>query len=396
MVGGGSGGHITPVLSVAHELKRLSPEARIIYVGQKGDSLSGVVEKNKDISDIKLIRAGKFRRYHGESWLSQLFDVKTVALNIRDFFRVIVGIFQSFVLLGRLKPDAIFIKGGFVGVPIGVAARIKRIPYLTHDSDSVAGLANRIIGRWAAIHATGMSPDYYAYPPEKTIQTGVPVDSNYMNISKDDMSDYRSQLGVTAGEPAVLIVGGGLGSMVVNDLAVHASKILFNEYPNLHIFHITGLQHQKSVRAAYDSELHATQIARVNVLGYTKELFKHAAIADVVIGRGGATHLAEMAILRKACVIIPHPNLTGGHQLKNAQHLADSHSVILFNQQQHASELASIVSDLLKHPDERKRLGNALHNFARTDASAHIAHLIMQLAEGKEHVVTGRKAGHST
>ncbi len=107
LTGGGSGGHITPILAVARELKRLRPDARIIYIGERHGKFAHLTKDNSDIDSIYTIFAGKFRRYHGESWLRRLVDVKTNALNIRDVFFVAVGFGQSFRLLGRLKPEII-------------------------------------------------------------------------------------------------------------------------------------------------------------------------------------------------------------------------------------------------------------------------------------------------
>jgi len=130
VTGGGSGGHITPLLAVAHELKQSRPEVRIVYVGQRGDRLGDIPAQDKNIDASYMVRAGKFRRYHGEG-LKQLLDIPTMLKNIRDAFYVLIGIWQCFWLLGKLGPDAVFIKGGFVGVPVGIAAALRRIPRTT-------------------------------------------------------------------------------------------------------------------------------------------------------------------------------------------------------------------------------------------------------------------------
>jgi UDP-N-acetylglucosamine--N-acetylmuramyl-(pentapeptide) pyrophosphoryl-undecaprenol N-acetylglucosamine transferase len=174
VTGAGSGGHITPVLAVAHELKKQQEDIRIVYIGQKGDSLADVPAADQNIDEVFLIQAGKLRRYHGEGW-RQLLDLPTMWKNIRDAGRVVVGLFQSFNLLRKIRPEVIFIKGGFVGVPVGLAAAVLRIPYITHDSDALPGLANRIIAPWAKKHAVGLPKEVYSYPPDKTITVGVPL-----------------------------------------------------------------------------------------------------------------------------------------------------------------------------------------------------------------------------
>src|SRR3989344_3734702 len=104
LTGGGSGGHITPVLAVANELKKSHPEAHLIYIGQRGDSLADIPQRHPAIDKVYTVRAGKFRRYHG-GLFRQLFDVPTIFKNTRDFFFVIIGIFQSIKLLKKIKPD---------------------------------------------------------------------------------------------------------------------------------------------------------------------------------------------------------------------------------------------------------------------------------------------------
>src|SRR6266542_6902052 len=121
LTGGGSGGHITPLLAVAHELKNQDPQIAITYIGQKGDGLADIPAQDPNIDTVKLVHAGKFRRYHGEGW-RQLLDIPTMLKNIRDAVLVLAGIWESFWLLKTLRPDVVFVKGGFVGVPVGLAA----------------------------------------------------------------------------------------------------------------------------------------------------------------------------------------------------------------------------------------------------------------------------------
>ena len=197
VTGGGSGGHITPTLAVVHELKRLRPDAQITYIGQTGDPLLDVPQQDKNVSAVLSIRAGKFRRYHGAGW-RQLFDVETLYKNLRDVVLVLVGIGQSYKLLGKLRPDIIFIKGGFVGVPVGLAAAMRGIPFVTHDSDALPGLANRVIARWAKVHAVALPKEVYAhyYPAGKTVTVGVPVSHNFHRVSASEDKDWRAEVGL--------------------------------------------------------------------------------------------------------------------------------------------------------------------------------------------------------
>jgi UDP-N-acetylglucosamine--N-acetylmuramyl-(pentapeptide) pyrophosphoryl-undecaprenol N-acetylglucosamine transferase len=117
---------------VAQQLKLLRPDCQIMYIGQKGDGLGDIPAQDTNIDQTFSVRAGKLRRYHGEG-LRQLFDLPTVGKNVRDMGYVVAGFGQSYRLLRRLKPDIVFVKGGFVGVPVGLAAARLGIPYVTHD-----------------------------------------------------------------------------------------------------------------------------------------------------------------------------------------------------------------------------------------------------------------------
>jgi UDP-N-acetylglucosamine--N-acetylmuramyl-(pentapeptide) pyrophosphoryl-undecaprenol N-acetylglucosamine transferase len=186
MTGGGSGGHITPILAIAHQLKLLRPDCQIIYIGQKGDSLGDIPAQDSNIDQTYTVRAGKLRRYHGEG-LRQLFDLPTVGKNARDVGYVVAGLGQSYRLLRRLQPDVLFVKGGFVGVPVGLAAAKLGIPYITHDSDALPGLANRIIARWAALHAVALPKEVYHYPAANTVTVGVPISHEFRPRTPEEL-----------------------------------------------------------------------------------------------------------------------------------------------------------------------------------------------------------------
>lgn len=196
-------------MAVAHELKKQNPSVNIVYIGQKGDSLADIPAGDKNIDKVELVPAGKFRRYHGESFLQHLLDLPTIFKNIRDAFKVICGIWRSFWLLKRLRPSVVFVKGGFVGVPVGLAAAMLRIPYVTHDSDAVPGLANRIIARWATTHAVALPKEVYNYPTSKTVTVGVPIAHHYRPLDVKEQQAMRQSIGLADFKKVLLVTGGG-------------------------------------------------------------------------------------------------------------------------------------------------------------------------------------------
>lgn len=383
MTGGGSGGHITPILAVAHELKQIDPKTEIIYIGQTGDSLGDIPAHDPNIDQTVTVRAGKLRRYHGEGW-KQLLDLPTVLKNIRDVFYTIAGIFQCIVRLHALRPDIVFIKGGFVGVPVGLAAAFWRIPYITHDSDAIPGLANRLVAPWAHLHAVAMPKEVYAYPQDKTVSVGVPISRNFHEPSAREVQQTRQKLGLGAYKRVLLITGGGLGAQRVNDAVVSCAPDLLRRYPDLAIVHLAGRAHEDSLRRAYKQHIGSNDTARVIVKGFVNNLHEYSAAADVVITRAGGTSMAEFAAQAKACVVIPNPFLTGGHQLKNAKVLADRKAIKLVSEDKLAQDRSALMPplvDLFDNPGATHELGKRLGSIEQTDAAYSVAMLLLEQAK---------------
>ncbi|MDB5170632.1 MAG: UDP-N-acetylglucosamine--N-acetylmuramyl- (pentapeptide) pyrophosphoryl-undecaprenol [Candidatus Saccharibacteria bacterium] len=384
VTGGGSGGHITPILAVAAELKSLQPDTRIVYIGQTGDKLADIPAGDPNIDEVFTVRAGKFRRYHGEGFFRQLFDVPTVAKNLRDIGYILIGTWQSWRLLRKLKPSVIFSRGGFVSVPVALGGALQRIPYITHDSDSTPSLANRIIARWASLHAVALPAELYPYPPDKTVTVGVPISADYKRVTPALLHKYRDEIGLTKAHQVLLITGGGNGADQLNRAVVANSAYLLQRYPGLHIVHIAGRALHKSVAAAYDNELPADARARVVVKGFIGDLYRYSGAADVVIARGGATNLAEFAAQAKACIIIPSKQLIWN--IKNTEALLDRQAVVTLTEAQSEQErrLASVVSDLFDHVSKREALGAALASLARPDSAKELAVLILDEAKSSK------------
>lgn len=378
MTGGGSGGHITPILAVAHEVKSQSAAHEVIYIGQTGEPLLDVPEHHPSIDMVYTVSAGKLRRYANEGW-RQLLDVRTQALNIRDIFRTLGGFFQSLKLLHTLKPDVVFCKGGFVGVPVGLAAAVLRIPYVTHDSDVTPGLANRIIAHWAAKHAVALAADEYPYPAAKTVSVGVPIAAEYTTVAKHDIERFRALLGMESFSHVLFVTGGGNGARALNQAVVSNSRYLLGTFPGLLIVHVAGRALEDETNAAYEAVQLGAARERVWVLGFVDNLYAYSGAADIVVARGGATNLAEFAAQAKACLLVPSKQLSWN--VKNSVALEKKKAVVVLDEDQieQPERLGRTLEPLLRDETTRLQLGRRLATIAHPDAANELAAIIIEL-----------------
>jgi UDP-N-acetylglucosamine--N-acetylmuramyl-(pentapeptide) pyrophosphoryl-undecaprenol N-acetylglucosamine transferase len=267
------------------------------------------------------------------------------------------------------------LKGGFVGVPIGLAASRLKIPFVTHDSDALPGLANRLVGRWARYHATGMPAEFYSYDPVTIQHVGVLVGAQYQLVTPELQAQYRQELNIPADAEVLMITGGSNGAQAINLAATKFIPGLIQQRDKLHVIHQVGPGNE-SVYGEYHHE-------RLTVQPLLKGMYRYSGAADVIITRAGANTLAEFGVQAKACIVVPNPLLTGGHQLKNAEHLAGKHAVRVVDEAAMTAEqgnpLHQAVVDLLNNPTERQQLSQALHALTVADAADKLAELLIQV-----------------
>lgn len=380
VTGGGSGGHITPILAVAAEIKRISPDTSVVFIGPKGSSLLDIPDSDPNIDSSYVVPAGKFRRYHGEG-IAQLFDYKTQYLNAKDLFRTINGLRESWTLLGKIKPSVVFTRGGFVSVPVATAAWLRKIPYITHDSDALPSLANRIIGPKAAKNAVALEPAIYPYAMEKMVRVGIPISASYQAVDVKTMQKYRDELGLSKYKKVICVTGGGNGAEPLNRLFKDNVSYLLDRYPDLAVVHIAGRTLAEKLSEDYDTLLSAKTRNRVIVKDFVSDLYRYSGAADVIVARGGATNLAEFAAQKKACIIIPSKHLIWN--VKITESLAKEQAVIGLSEDQAEQELrlANTIIDLLDHKQKREALSKKFAHFYIPDASTKIAELILEQAK---------------
>ncbi len=380
MTGGGSGGHITPLLSLAQELKKQSPDCQIIYIGHKGDNFDTFQQSAHDFDFTAFIKAGKLRRY-GTLRFHGLLHPDIFWKNLVDTLRFPGSVITSLRILRKFRPQVVFSKGAYVALPVGIAAKLLRIPIVTHDSDTIPGLANRVIGRWAKLHATGMPKEFYGYPADSTRYVGIPIDPRISKVTPRLQNHYKKQLKLPPDSTVLLVAGGSIGSTQINDLMLSVAPELLTANLSLYIVHITGDSNLKAVTAGY-KRLPKNERKRVMVSGYTNELYAYSAAADLILTRAGATTLAELSAAGKACIVVPSAHLSGGHQLKNAELLQKLDAAAIAPENIQPDELIVMINGLLNNDSRRFELARNLYALAKPDASAELAELLLNIAGG--------------
>jgi UDP-N-acetylglucosamine--N-acetylmuramyl-(pentapeptide) pyrophosphoryl-undecaprenol N-acetylglucosamine transferase len=385
MTGGGTAGHVIPLLAVASELRKDEPSAEIKYIGNRGDSFVDLVTDSKYFDHVSLIYAGKFRRYHKINKLVYLKDPRIFFKNLRDFFLFLTGIVQSLMILIIWRPDVIFVKGGFVGLPVGLAGAFLRIPIVTHDSDAVPGLTNRILSRYSTFQAVSMPTDLYSYKKDSIRLTGLPVRSEFAEVSQEAIQSARKKLGIDTGAFVVSVIGGSLGAKKLNDAVSEiAEKYLSDNLKNL-IIHVTGKSHSESIENNYD-KLPVNIRKRIIVFPYSNELHSITAASDIVITRAGSS-IHELSVQKKCIILVPNPILTGGHQTKNAMLIERNNAALVIEEKELLSTNGEVLLDKIKQlqsdEDYRNKLANNLSKLAVPDAARNIVGVLKEAVRSK-------------
>lgn len=380
--GGGSGGHVTPVVAVLRELRKIEPDTEIrFWVDHAFEKQARTVMGGYDDSiRVDTIVSGKLRRYHHLKWWQQLMKFRTITLpNIIDVVKVSVGFMQCLCKLIAWRPDVVFTKGGYVCLPVGLAAHVLSIPLVIHDSDAHPGLTNRVLARWADAIGTGAPLKFYPYPREISQYVGVPIMEDFVPYSDERRRDVKVKLGFDPTRPLVVVTGGGLGARRINDAVVAMLPQLTKQ---TNVILITGAQQYSDIRARVPNDTSQVHIHDFISSGLVDML----GAADIVVARAGATTILELAALAKPTILVPNGYLTGGHQLKNAAVYEEKGAVKVIDELQlddHPEVLVQAIEALLADRAAMARMGAAFLDFAHPRAAHDMAEMVVRTAKRK-------------
>ncbi len=373
MTGGGSGGHIYPLISVITELQILASQEgvnlEIRYLGVAGPYENLLRENGVRVQKIL---PSKLRRYFSLA-------------NILDMPKFIISFFQALSKSFWFMPDVLFSKGGPGALAVVFAARFYRIPIIVHESDTIPGLTNMTTAKYAKAIATSFPSTAEYFGGRETMLTGNPV-RRYLFDEPLNQSKAKLFLGFDANLPLVLILGGSQGAVRINDFILDNLPVLLQ---TTQVFHQTG-------RANYDSVIGEVAVIGRSLSAETKKRYKAIdylekdmrialEAADLVISRAGSGSIFEIAAFGKPSILIPLPQgVSNAHQEQNAQEYARAGAAAIIEE---ANLLPNLflkeLQNLLANPQKLAAMAAAAKQFAKPEAALKLAQIVIRMRRQK-------------
>jgi len=353
MSGGGTGGHVNPAIAIANEIAKREPGSEIAFVGTKRGIESRLVPKEG--YELHFIEIQGVRRS------LSLDNLKTVYLAARSFSK-------CKKIIKKFKPDLVIGTGGYACWPVVRAAAAMKIPTALHESNAVPGFAVKMLEKKAdKIYVNFEETLSKLSVPEKAMRVGNPLKRGFTEI---DREKARRQLGITGKYRTFLLtLGGSMGAERVNKEVLEVMKEYTSKHPEVLHVHATGAIEYEETKAAFE-KAGLDKFENIQLLEYVYDMPVRMAAADVVINRAGAMTLSELALLGKASILIPSPNVTNNHQYKNAAVLRDAGAAVLIEEKDLMSGvLSGKVKELCENREMRESMQENIKKFAVTDAA---------------------------
>ena len=350
IAGGGTGGHLYPGIAVARELLARRPDATVTFAGTARGIESRVIPREG--FELDVIRSGGLKG-------------KSLAHAVRGASLIPLGMADAWHIVSRRRPGLVIGVGGYSSGPVVLIAALRGLPTLVLEQNAVPGFTNRTLAR--VVRAAAVTYDETTkYFGRRAIVTGNPVRAEFFRTSNPESSNSRR----------VLILGGSQGAHAINVAMVAAAAGVVARAGALELVHQTGARDLEDVRRAYE-RAGVPARAQAFIDGVAGEM----STAALLVGRAGATTLAELAASGTPAVLIPFPGATDDHQRKNARVLADAGAAVLLDERDLTPDrLADTIAGLLLDESRLRTMSEAVGRFARPDAAARIADTIETLA----------------
>jgi UDP-N-acetylglucosamine--N-acetylmuramyl-(pentapeptide) pyrophosphoryl-undecaprenol N-acetylglucosamine transferase len=355
--GGGTGGHVFPAIAIADALREFSPGANILFVGANGK-----IEMKKVPAagyNIKGITIAGFQR--GQ-----------ILKNLLLPFKLLAGMFAAWRIVATFRPDIAVGVGGYASGPVLKICSFMGIPYVLQEQNSFAGVTNRMLAGGAAMICVAYDGMERYFPSAKIMFTGNPVRKGLVS-SKYSKEEALARFDLKPAKNTVLIFGGSLGAKSINEAVVSAQDAL-TEMTDTNVIWQTGPGHYEGLKASEVSKLR-----NVRVMPFIEDMDAAYAAADVVVCRAGALTISELALLQKACILVPSPYVAEDHQTNNAKALTSRNAAVLVDDKKLATEFIPALTSLLNDETKRRVLAENIAHFARPDAATRIAGEILSI-----------------
>jgi UDP-N-acetylglucosamine--N-acetylmuramyl-(pentapeptide) pyrophosphoryl-undecaprenol N-acetylglucosamine transferase len=355
--GGGTGGHIYPAVAIANQIKAVSPESEILFVGAEGRmEMTRVPEAGYKIIGL---------------WISGLQRRLTMD-NLSFPLKVISSVRKSHQIIKNFAPDAVVGVGGYASGPLLYAATTKGIPSLIQEQNSYAGITNKLLAKRVQKICVAYPGMEKFFPASKLVLTGNPVRQDIMEVQQKRRQALL-HFGLTSEKKTILVIGGSLGARTINQsIATGLSSIAEAGYQ---LIWQTGKAFYPEAKAMEDSYtaqgLRAFDFIRRMDLAY--------AAADIVISRAGALSISELCLAAKPAILVPSPNVAEDHQTKNAMALVQQHAALFVRDADAQQQLVPTALHLAADDKEQKKLSANILQMARPNAAVDIVNELLTI-----------------
>jgi len=363
--GGGTGGHILPIIAIARELRRTYTEKdlELYYIGPE-DKFGDLLLSQEGITSF-IVRAGKLRRYKG---------INAFFRNLADLFiNIPLGILKAFRIIFFLAPDLILSKGGYGAIPATIAGKLLQVPMFLHESDIIPGKANLSAEKFALEIFTSF-PHTQKFPPKKVLLVGNPIRRRILSGSREEANQIFQ---LTGEKPILLILGGSQGAQRINDMLLTTLDMALEQFE---IIHQTGTKNFAQVEKEAKVVISEQNLPFYHPNPFLNENeIRHAyAAADFIVSRAGSGSIFEIAALGKPSILVPLPESAQNHQVENAYAYANTGAAIVLEETNLKPHFfLERIRNLIFDEQEMKRMSKAALQFARPDAARVIANYIL-------------------
>jgi len=355
--GGGTGGHIFPAVAIANTFRERYPDADILFVGAQGKmEMTRVPEAGYKIVGL---------------WISGL-QRKLTLSNLMFPVKVVSSLMRARSIVKHFKPHAVIGTGGYASSPVMMAATRLGIPSVIQEQNSFAGLANKqVAGKVSKVCVAYEGMEKY-FPKEKIVLTGNPVRKDILS-TESKREKALSHFGFDGNVKTLLIIGGSLGARTINESILAGMEKIVDA--KIQMIWQTG----KGYYETYKSQLGKYDLRKIRVQDFVKEMDLAYAAADIVISRSGALAVSELCIAKKACILVPSPNVAEDHQTKNAMALVEKDAALMITDKEAGVKLVEEALKLLFDEGRAGKLRANIAQLARPNATDDIVNEIEKL-----------------